>query len=410
MGIRNKLGKEMLLFDGAMGTQLQAHGLQAGELPEVWNLTHADVVRGIHRAYADAGCDILKANTFGANALKFAGTPYTVSEIVQAALKNARAAAETSAREIFVALDLGPTGKLLKPYGELEFSKAYALYKEQILAAGNQADLILIETMGDLYEIKAAVLAAKENSDLPVVVTMIFDEQGKLLTGADIPTALFTLEGLGVDMIGFNCGLGPAQMLPFVQKISAIGSTPIAVNPNAGLPECIDGVTSYNVSPAEFADALAEIAHCDGVWAVGGCCGTTPAHLEAAVRVCKGIAPKAVKQKAFTAVTSYGRTVTLGERPILIGERINPTGKKRLKAALLEGNEGYIFSEAVAQADSGAQVLDVNVGLPEIDEPAVLERTVQGLQGITDLPLQIDTSDPAAMERALRIYNGTPRP
>ena len=408
MGIRDKLGKEMLLFDGAMGTQLQAHGLQAGELPEVWNLTHADVVRGIHRAYADAGCDILKANTFGANALKFAGTPYTVSEIVQAALKNARAAAETSAREIFVALDLGPTGKLLKPYGELEFSKAYALYKEQILAAGNQADLILIETMGDLYEIKAAVLAAKENSDLPVVVTMIFDEQGKLLTGADIPTALFTLEGLGVDMIGFNCGLGPAQMLPFVQKISAIGSTPIAVNPNAGLPECIDGVTSYNVSPAEFADALAEIAHCDGVWAVGGCCGTTPAHLEAAVRVCKGIAPKAIKQKDFTAVTSYGRTVTLGEHPILIGERINPTGKKRLKAALLEGNEGYIFSEAVAQADSGAQVLDVNVGLPEIDEPAVLERTVQGLQGITDLPLQIDTSDPAAMEGALRIYNGKP--
>lgn len=408
MGIREKLGKEMLLFDGAMGTQLQANGLSAGELPEVWNLTHADVVRGIHRAYADAGCDILKANTFGANALKFETTPYSVSEIVQAALKNARAAAETSAREIFVALDLGPTGKLLKPYGELEFSKAYELYKEQILAAENQADLILIETMGDLYEIKAAVLAAKENSDLPVAVTMIFDEQGKLLTGADIPTALFTLEGLGVDMIGFNCGLGPAQMLPFVQKIGTIGSTPIAVNPNAGLPECIDGVTSYNVSPVEFADALAEIAHCDGVWAVGGCCGTTPAHLEAAVRACKEIAPAPIKQKDFTAVTSYGRTVYMDERPILIGERINPTGKKRLKAALLEGDEGYIFSEAVAQADGGAHVLDVNVGLPELDEPAVLERTVQGLQGITDLPLQIDTSDPAAMERALRIYNGKP--
>lgn len=408
MGFREKLGKEMLLFDGAMGTQLQVHGLQAGELPEVWNLTHAEVVRGIHRAYADAGCDILKANTFGANALKFEGTPYTVSEIVRAAVENARAAAAQSDREIFVALDLGPTGKLLKPYGELEFSKAYELYKEQILAAKENVDLILIETMGDLYEIKAAVLAAKENSDLPVVVTMIFDEQGKLLTGADIETALFTLEGLGVDMIGFNCGLGPVQMLPFVRKLGEIGSTPIAVNPNAGLPECIDGVTSYNVSPAEFADALSEIAHCDGVWAVGGCCGTTPAHLDAAVRACKEITPKNIKPKDFTAVTSYGRTVYMGERPILIGERINPTGKKRLKAALIEGDEGYIFSEAVAQADGGAHVLDVNVGLPEIDEPAVLERTVQGLQGITDLPLQIDTSDPAAMERALRIYNGKP--
>lgn len=408
MGFWEKFGKEMLLFDGAMGTQLQARGLGAGELPEVWNLTHKETIQEIHSAYAEAGCDILKTNTFGANALKFEGTAYTVSEIVKAAVENAKAAVERAAREMFIALDLGPTGKLLKPYGELEFGKAYELYKEQILAAKENVDLILIETMGDLYEIKAAVLAAKENSDLPVVVTMIFDEKGKLLTGADIETALFTLEGLGLDMIGFNCGLGPVQMLPFVRKLGEIGSTPIAVNPNAGLPECIDGVTSYNVSPAEFADALSEIAHCDGVWAVGGCCGTTPAHLDAAVRACKEITPKNIKLKDFTAVTSYGRTVYMGERPILIGERINPTGKKRLKAALIEGDEGYIFSEAVAQADGGAHVLDVNVGLPEIDEPAVLERTVQGLQGITDLPLQIDTSDPAAMERALRIYNGKP--
>lgn len=408
MRFREKLGKEMLLFDGAMGTQLQAKGLKAGELPEIWNLTHKETVRDIHRAYVHAGCDILKANTFGANALKFEGTPYTVSEIVQAAVENARTAAAESAREVYVALDLGPTGKLLKPYGELEFSKAYELYKEQIVAARENVDFILIETMGDLYEIKAAVLAAKENTDLPIAVTMIFDEQGKLLTGADIETALFTLEGLGVDMIGFNCGLGPVQMLPFVRKIGAISSTPIAVNPNAGLPECIDGVTSYNVSPAEFSAALSEIAGCDGVWAVGGCCGTTPAHLEAAVHACKGVTPKAIKEKDFTAVTSYGKTVYMGEHPILIGERINPTGKKRLKAALVEGDEGYIFSEAVAQADGGAHVLDVNVGLPEIDEPTVLERTVQGLQGITDLPLQIDTSDPVAMERALRIYNGKP--
>lgn len=408
MGFREKLGKEMLLFDGAMGTQLQARGLAAGELPEIWNLTHKEVIREIHSAYVEAGCDILKTNTFGANALKFEGTLYTVREVVQAAVQNARFSVETTARKVFVALDLGPTGKLLKPYGELEFSKAYELYKEQVLAGADGADLILIETMGDLYEIKAAVLAAKENSDLPVVVTMIFDEQGKLLTGADIETALFTLEGLGVDMIGFNCGLGPAQMLPFVQKIGEITSTPIAVNPNAGLPECINGITSYNVSPTDFAVALRKIATCDSVQAVGGCCGTTPAHLQAAVQLCKEIAPKPIKENNFTAITSYGRTVYMGERPILIGERINPTGKKRLKAALVEDDEGYIFSEAVAQADGGAHVLDVNVGLPEIDEPAVLEHTVQGLQSITDLPLQIDTSDIEAMERALRIYNGKP--
>ncbi len=408
MGFRERLGKEMLIFDGAMGTQLQARGLAAGELPELWNLTHAKDIRQIHSAYVAAGCDILKTNTFGANALKFEGTTHTVSEIVHAAIENAKAAAEETAREVLIALDMGPTGKLLKPYGDLEFSKAYELYKEQVLAGKDGADLVLIETMGDLYEIKAAVLAVKENCNLPVAVTMIFDEQGKLLTGADIETALFTLEAFGVDMIGFNCGLGPVQMLPFVKEILKYSSTPIVVNPNAGLPECVNGVTSYNVAPAAFASSLAEIANCPGVQAVGGCCGTTPAHLAEAVRVCKPISPKDVKEKNFTEVTSYGRTVHFGARPVLIGERINPTGKKRLKAALVAGDEGYIFSEAVAQIDGGAHVLDVNVGLPEIDEPAVLERTVQGLQGITDLPLQIDTSDVRAMERALRIYNGKP--
>lgn len=408
MGFRERLGKEMLLFDGAMGTQLQARGLAAGELPEVWNLTKTEAVFEIHKAYVDAGCDILKTNTFGANALKFEGTPYTVETIVKAGVQNAKKAAATAEREVFVALDMGPTGKLLKPYGELEFYKAYELYKEQVLAGREAADLVLIETMGDLYEIKAAVLAAKENSDLPIVVTMIFDEQGKLLTGADIETALVTLEGLGVDMIGFNCGLGPAQMLPFVQKILEYSSTPIAVNPNAGLPVCIDGVTSYNVSPEDFAEELLQIAQCAGVQAVGGCCGTTPGHIRAAVKACKGIPVVPVKENNFTAVTSYAKTVYVGASPVLIGERINPTGKKRLKEALLSGDESYIFSEAVAQADKGAHVLDVNVGLPGIDEPAVLEHTVQGLQGITDLPLQIDTSDTIAMERALRIYNGKP--
>ena len=407
MGFRERFGKEMLLFDGAMGTQLQARGLAAGELPEIWNVTRPEVIREIHKAYVDAGCDILKTNTFGANALKFEGTGYTVPQLVRAGVENARAAANMADREVLVALDMGPTGKLLKPYGELEFCKAYELYKEQVCVGADGADLILIETMGDLYEIKAAVLAAKENCDLPVVVTMIFDAQRKLLTGADIETAVVTLESFGVDALGFNCGLGPKQMLPFVEKALEVSSTPIVVNPNAGLPVCVDGVTSYNVTPAEFAANLEKIANTAGVWAVGGCCGTSPAHLQAAA-VCKSVAPQPVKQKDFTAVTSYGKTVTLGAKPVLIGERINPTGKKRLKAALISGDEAYILSEAAAQIDAGAHILDVNVGLPEIDEPAVLERTVQSLQGITDLPLQIDTSDTGAMERALRIYNGKP--
>ena len=407
MGFRERFGKEMLLFDGAMGTQLQARGLAAGELPEIWNVTHPEVIREIQKAYVDAGCDILKTNTFGANALKFVGTGYTVPQLVRAGVENARAAANTVDREVLVALDMGPTGKLLKPYGELEFCKAYELYKEQVCAGADGADLVLIETMGDLYEIKAAVLAAKENCDLPVAVTMIFDTQGKLLTGADIETAVVTLESFGVDALGFNCGLGPKQMLPFVEKALEVSSTPIVVNPNAGLPVCVDGVTSYNVTPKEFTEDLLKIANTKGVWAVGGCCGTSPAHLQAAA-VCKSVAPHSVKQKDFTAVTSYGKTVTFGEKPVLIGERINPTGKKRLKAALVSGDEAYILAEAAAQIDAGAHILDVNVGLPEIDEPAVLERTVQSLQGITNLPLQIDTSDTDAMERALRIYNGKP--
>lgn len=405
MDFKAVLGKNMLLFDGAMGTQLQAKGLVAGELPETWNRKAPETVYEIHKAYAQAGCDILKTNTFGANALKLGGD---VAELVQSGVRLARRAADEADHEMFVALDMGPTGKLLAPYGDLAFEKAYDLYREQVLAGHDGADLILIETMGDLYEIKAAVLAAKENSDLPVAVSMIFDEKGKLLTGSDVQTAVVTLEGFGVDLIGLNCGLGPDGMRPVVQEMAQISSTPLFCNPNAGLPECVDGVTSYRVSPTDFATALQRIAKVDGVWAVGGCCGTTPAHLQKAVEICKAVPISPIKEKSFTAITSYAKTVTLGEKPVIIGERINPTGKKRLKEALLTGDKGYIFSEAVSQAQGGAHVLDVNVGLPELDEPAVLAETVAALQGITDLPLQIDTSSGEAMARALRIYNGKP--
>lgn len=401
------LGKERLFFDGAMGTMLQKNGLSAGEIPETWNITHRDTVYAIHKAYADAGCNIIKSNTFGANALKFKGTDYTVEEIVTSAIDIAKTAV-SGKDKTFVALDLAPTGKLLKPYGELPFETAYELYKQQVVAGKKAgADLVLIETMGDTYEIKAAVLAAKENCDLPIVVTMIFDESGKLLTGSDIKTAVFMLEGLGVDAIGFNCGLGPRQMLSLLPELLKYSSTPLAVNPNAGLPECVNGVTFFNVTPEEFANDLKALAEM-GVSLLGGCCGTTPEHLKEAVKLCKDIPVSPVKQKNITAVTSYSKTAVIGERPIIIGERINPTGKKKLKAALVSGDSGYIFSEALSQVECGADVLDVNVGLPEIDEPKVMCDTVRGIQGITNLPLQIDTSDPAAMEQALRIYNGKP--
>lgn len=401
------LGKERLFFDGAMGTMLQKNGLSAGEIPETWNITHRDTVYAIHKAYADAGCNIIKSNTFGANALKFKGTDYTVEEIVTSAIDIAKTAV-SGKDKTFVALDLGPTGKLLKPYGELPFETAYELYKQQVIAGKKAgADLVLIETMGDTYEIKAAVLAAKENCDLPIVVTMIFDESGKLLTGSDIKTAVFMLEGLGVDAIGFNCGLGPRQMLSLLPELLKYSSTPLAVNPNAGLPECVNGVTFFNVTPEDFANDLKELAEM-GVSLLGGCCGTTPEHLKEAVKLCKDIPVLPLKQKNITAVTSYSKTAVIGERPIIIGERINPTGKKKLKAALVSGDSGYIFSEALSQVECGADVLDVNVGLPEIDEPKVMCDTVRGIQGITNLPLQIDTSDPAAMEQALRIYNGKP--
>lgn len=406
MNIKDKIGKERLFFDGAMGTLLQKNGLKPGELPEKWNITNEDIIYNIHKSYIDAGCNILKTNTFGANSLKFNTKEFSVEKIVAKGVEIAKRAAETSQQQAYVALDMGPTGKLLKPYGELPFENAYDLYKEQIVEGAKAgADLVLIETMGDSYEIKAAVLAAKENCGLPVIVTMIFDEKGKLLTGADIKTSVFMLEGLGVDAVGFNCGFGPKQMLEILPELKKYSSLPIVINPNAGIPECVNGVTKFNVTPEAFAEDMVKLAN-GGAYILGGCCGTTPEHIKKAIKLCKNIPLEPVKQKNITAVTSYSKAVIFGKKPLIIGERINPTGKKKLKAAIIAGDMGYIFSEAVSQSDAGAHILDVNVGLPEIDEPMVMCETVEGLQGITDLPLQIDTSDITAMEKALRIYNG----
>ncbi|MCH5191418.1 MAG: homocysteine S-methyltransferase family protein [Oscillospiraceae bacterium] len=402
MSFKERFGKEILFFDGAMGTMLQQNGLKAGELPEYMNLTAPEVLLKIHKAYLDAGCDIITANTFGANSLKFDNT----KDIIAAAVKLAQDAVKNSGRECFVALDVGPLGKLLKPYGDLDFDDAYSLFAEQMTAGEKAgADLIIIETMGDLYEIKAAVLAAKENTDLPVLVSMIFDEKGILLTGADIKTAVFTLEGLGVDGIGLNCGLGPDQMLTLLDGMMKYSSTPVFVQPNAGLPVCVDGVTSYNVTPKDFAEKQLKIAE-KGACALGGCCGTTPEHIAAMADLCKNVKVKPISEKNFTAVTSYSKTVIFGEKPVIIGERINPTGKKLMKEALRSNDIDYIFREGIAQTDSGAHILDMNVGLPEIDETEMMKTAVTGLQSILNTPLQIDTSDISAMETALRLYNG----
>ncbi len=402
MTFKEKFGNEILFFDGAMGTMLQKNGLKTGELPENMNITNPEILLKIHKEYLDAGCNIITANTFGANGLKF----QNVEEIITSAVTLAKKSIENVNRDCFVALDVGPLGKLLKPCGDLDFKDAYDLFKEQVIAGEKAgADLILIETMGDLYEIKAAVLAAKENTDLPVLVSMIFDDKGILLTGADIKTAVLTLEGLGVDGIGMNCGLGPEQMLTLLKEMKKYSSTPIFIQPNAGLPVSVNGVTTYNVTPEEFAKKQLEIVK-NGACALGGCCGTTPDHIKAMIEHCKNEKIEKATEKDFTAVTSNSKTVIFGEKPIIIGERINPTGKKMLKEALRNNDMEYIYREGVAQADAGADILDVNVGLPEIDEPQMMQNAVMGLQSILNTPLQIDTSNPVAMENALRIYNG----
>ena len=404
MTFKEKFGKEILFFDGAMGTMLQKNGLKTGELPENMNLTHPDVLLKIHREYLDSGCNVITTNTFGANSLKF----NNVDEIISSAVSLAKKSTEDYDRDTFVALDIGPIGRLLEPCGDLPFNDAYELFKEQVIAGEKAgADLVLIETMGDLYEIKAAVLAAKENTDLPVLVSMIFDEKGILLTGADIKTAVVTLEGLGVDGIGMNCGLGPDQMLELLKEMQKYSSTPIFIQPNAGLPVSVNGKTTYNVTAEEFARKQLSILH-NGACALGGCCGTTPDHIRAMIDLCKNEKIAEIDKKSYTAVSSYSKAVIFNEKPVIIGERINPTGKKLLKEALRNNDMDYIYREGVAQADAGADILDVNVGLPEIDEPTMMVNAVKGLQSILDTPLQIDTSDTEAMEKALRIYNGKP--
>ena len=413
MSILDEMKVRRLYCDGGMGSLLQAAGLAAGELPERWNISHPEVITDVHRKYLAAGADIMTTNTFGANRLKY-DKDGELKAIVEAAIANARKAVEEAGRG-YVALDLGPTGKLLKPLGDLPFETAVSLYKEVVsIGAAAGADLVLIETMSDSYELKAAVLAAKEaginpetGARLPIFATVIYDEKGKLLTGGNVESTVALLEGLGVDVLGVNCGLGPEQMKGIVKDILEVSSTPILVNPNAGLPRSENGKTVYDVDPKDFAAVMEEIVRMGAV-ITGGCCGTTPDHIHAMVELTKDIPVQMPEKKHRTVISSYSQAVVFDKKTIIIGERINPTGKSKFKQALRDHNLEYILREGVTQQDNGADVLDVNVGLPEIDEPSMMEDVVKELQAVIDLPLQLDTSSAEAMERGLRVYNGKP--
>ncbi len=405
MAIRDILGKQILFFDGGMGTMLQKNGMKGGEIPELININNPDLIKSIHTQYLNAGADIITTNSFGANPLKLNGEA-SAEAVAEAAVKLAKDAVNEF-KKGYVAFDIGPTGKLLEPTGELSFDDAYESFKSMAIVAENSgADLVIIETMSDTLEAKAAVLAVKENTNLPIFLTMTFDETHKTLTGADVDVMSAMFEGLGVDCLGINCGLGPKQIAELMDRLAKISSIPIMAQPNAGLPEIKDGKTVYTVSPDDFAEECTAIAKC-GASVIGGCCGTTPEHIEKLVNKCKDFTP-IVEEKNFTVVSSYSRAVYLNNRPVIVGERINPTGKKKFKEALRNNDIDYILNEAFVQRDSGADILDVNVGLPEINECEMMEKAVKAISSAVNLPLQIDSSDPETIERALRIYNGKP--
>ncbi len=400
------LKNNIVYLDGGMGTLLQAQGLQPGEHPEKWNISHPEIITDIHKSYFNSGSNVVCTNTFGANSLKFEDTE--LEEIIKSAISNAKKARElsNSTHEKFIALDLGPTGKLLKPLGDLDFEDAVAVFSKTVkLGVKYGVDLVLIETMNDSYETKAALLAVKENCDLPVFVSNAYNEDGKLMTGASPSAMVALLEGMGATAIGANCSLGPKQLTKVAEELLENASIPVILKPNAGLPEVKNGKTVFNVTPEEFAEEVTSLIK-KGLHIVGGCCGTTPDYIKALTEKSKDLKPLETKNKNLTVVSSYTKAVKFLNAPILIGERINPTGKKRFKQALIENDISYILNEGVTQQEKGVHILDVNVGLPDIDEVSVLKQTVCELQAVIDLPLQIDTADVTAMENALRVYNG----
>ena len=397
---------KILFFDGAMGTMLQARGLKLREVPEILNLTNPNMIKSIHREYKDAGADFITANTFGANKFKLAKSGYSVREIIEAGVKNAR---EVAGNDASVVLDIGSTGRVMAPSGDASFGEIYEAVAEMVDAGKNFSDVILLETFTDLYELKAAVLAARENSDLPIFATMSFEESGHTFFGASIESMVATLEGLGINALGVNCSLGPSQLLPLVEKICALSHIPVMVQPNAGLPVMRDGVANYDVTADEFASIAVKFSDM-GVSILGGCCGTTPEHILKIKRAVLNHSGQVVKRNVpnETVICSPSKLVKFGKKFIVIGERLNPTGKKMLQKALREGNIDYLLKEAVKQQDQNADVLDLNTGLPDINEAEVLTKSLIEIQGLVNLPIQIDSSDHKALETAARVYNGKP--
>ena len=413
MKITDLFGNKIIVCDGAMGTMLQSHGLQVGELPELLNFTHPEIIKEIHRSYYLAGADFVSTNTFGCNRLKLESTGYTAEQVVKQAVGLAR---ESASSDRFVALDIGPIGKLMEPVGELSFDEAYDIYKELVVAGSSAgADFIFFETYTDIYELKAAVLAAKENSDLPVFCSVTFQEDGRMLMGTDPITAVNILQDMGIDALGVNCSLGPKQIIPIVREILAYSKLPVLVQPNAGLPVIIDGETVFQVDIEEYTEAMEELLQA-GIAIAGGCCGTNPDYIKALTRQIEGKtypallpdAKSARQAKKMTAVSSSTQTVVLNDRVRIIGERINPTGKKLLKEALKAGDLAYIEREAIEQVKAGAEILDINVGLPEIDELEMMLNAVKKVSSVVTSPLQIDSASPEVIEAAVRYYNGKP--
>ena len=404
--LRDRLKKDLLIFDGAMGTQLQNAGLKAGEIPEVYNIEYPEIIIDIHERYLKAGADFITANTFGCNPLKMNDSGYCYCDLLKAAIKNAKIARERVNKEAYIVLDIGPIGQLLEPLGTLSFDEAYEIIASQVLMVKDDVDVVLLETMTDLYEVKAGILAVKENSDLPVFVTMTFEQNKRTLTGSDPITFVNVVEGLGADALGVNCSLGPTELKPIIDELLENTSLPILVQPNAGLPCLEDGQTKYQMTSSAFVEGMMDYMY-QGVSMVGGCCGTTPEFIAAIKKVAPcHVTPRQVKK--YTRVSSQNQTVTFNGQVVVCGERLNPTGKKKLKAALKEERYDECVVEGIKQQQAGADILDVNVGLPGIDEPSTMVKVIRLLQEVINLPLQIDSSSPAAIEKACRYYNGKP--
>jgi 5-methyltetrahydrofolate--homocysteine methyltransferase len=405
MEIRDKLMHSLICFDGAMGTMVQRAGLGAGDLPELYNMEKPEVITEIHKAYIKAGSDVITTNTFGANELKLQNTGYTVEQVITQAVSIARKAAGDKK---WVALDIGPIGQLMEPSGTLSFQQAYEIVARQIRAGADAgADLVVIETLADIYEAKAAVLAVKENCSLPVFCTLTFGREGRTLMGTDPLTAVTVLEGLGVDAIGANCSVGPKEMVSIADEFLRYASVPVMIQANAGLPRLEGGKTVFDMNPDDFALSVLEMVK-RGVRIVGGCCGTTPEFIQSISRNLKGREPVKTSPERFAKASSGSKTVIIGAGISVIGERINPSGNQSVEKALLEDDTDTIVSESIEQKMAGADILDVNVSSPETDEKEMMVRVIRQIQEMINLPLQIDSSSKEVLEAGVRIYNGKP--